>query len=434
MLESPSLSNQISWTKDGTAFCVFDPAELASSVLPRFFKHNNFQSLVRQLNIYGFHKVQNNFIPSVTSSSSRDGLTPAWEFRHEFFRRGRTDLLAKVTRNAGPQKMVLATGMVGSSTDESSKRGAGDDEDFDEDGGSVESDDREEGEAARGKRPRLQQPSRGEEEWASLPGRRPGSIGGSSDVWPADRFESYSGTYTREHPPPGSALAPQPVSRINPYDQPSPFPPAKVDPYRRASTSSSSYPPSFMTDRRPSIVSDTSYPSTSSHSTSSTLMQRLSELQQHVGALTEALAQEQREGQRFREVTAHVFGVVFNVLASLDLGAMTPELKAAESALAQLSWGRTQPPPSIPGGNRSPQYRPSSAPHPPPSHRSSPSASQPQLRPPPHNIAGERGGPSERKGSVASEQGQERAEDRGTGKLPSISSLLDVSGWGSRKS
>ena len=49
MLETPAYAEQIAWTKDGTAFCVYDPAELATNVLPMMFKHNNFQSLVRQV-------------------------------------------------------------------------------------------------------------------------------------------------------------------------------------------------------------------------------------------------------------------------------------------------------------------------------------------------------------------------------------------------
>lgn len=51
MLETPAYSEQIAWTKDGTAFCVYDPAELATNVLPMMFKHNNFQSLVRQVSL-----------------------------------------------------------------------------------------------------------------------------------------------------------------------------------------------------------------------------------------------------------------------------------------------------------------------------------------------------------------------------------------------
>ena len=47
------------WCDDAsrTGFVVLEPIELSSTYLPKFFKHNNFSSFVRQLNIYGFHKV-----------------------------------------------------------------------------------------------------------------------------------------------------------------------------------------------------------------------------------------------------------------------------------------------------------------------------------------------------------------------------------------
>jgi len=59
LVNDPATQHLVGWSVQHKclAFVVYDPVEFASSVLPRYFKHSNFCSFVRQLNIYGFHKI-----------------------------------------------------------------------------------------------------------------------------------------------------------------------------------------------------------------------------------------------------------------------------------------------------------------------------------------------------------------------------------------
>nr|XP_019003326.1 uncharacterized protein I203_04364 [Kwoniella mangroviensis CBS 8507]OCF66787.1 hypothetical protein I203_04364 [Kwoniella mangroviensis CBS 8507] len=80
----------IYWSAEGTTFTCPNPQEFAKVVLPRFFKHNNWQSFVRQLNMYSL--VNDIYTTSVDPQ--------AWEFRHNLFRRGEPHLLASIKRKS----------------------------------------------------------------------------------------------------------------------------------------------------------------------------------------------------------------------------------------------------------------------------------------------------------------------------------------------
>ena len=48
----------ISWNKEGTGIIIKNTIALCQSVLPKYYNHHNYSSFVRQLNLYGFHKIQ----------------------------------------------------------------------------------------------------------------------------------------------------------------------------------------------------------------------------------------------------------------------------------------------------------------------------------------------------------------------------------------
>ncbi|PWN90805.1 winged helix DNA-binding domain-containing protein, partial [Acaromyces ingoldii] len=92
MLEDDSIEDMIAWGPSGTVFSVANPAEFSRIVLPNWFKHSNWQSFVRQLNMYGFHKVNH------TYQGTPDDEIQVWEFKHPSFRRGEIHLLNDIKR------------------------------------------------------------------------------------------------------------------------------------------------------------------------------------------------------------------------------------------------------------------------------------------------------------------------------------------------
>jgi len=52
MVDDLSTNSIVSWSVSSKSFIVWNPPEFARDLLPRFFKHNNFSSFIRQLNTY----------------------------------------------------------------------------------------------------------------------------------------------------------------------------------------------------------------------------------------------------------------------------------------------------------------------------------------------------------------------------------------------
>ena len=112
MVGSPETDPWVHWNENGSSFIIPNSQALAAQVLGRHFKHNNFPSFVRQLNMYGFHKV-----PHLNHGVlQNDGLPEVWEFTNPYFRRDNPDDMRKIVRKKGEAEKARSAGRQQQST------------------------------------------------------------------------------------------------------------------------------------------------------------------------------------------------------------------------------------------------------------------------------------------------------------------------------
>ena len=95
ILENDEYKDIIHWDENGKNFIVQNLHDFTEKILPQYYKHNNYSSFIRQLNMYDFHKKK---------SSQNVHI-----FHHQNFIKDRKDLIKTIKRKSKKEKENISS-------------------------------------------------------------------------------------------------------------------------------------------------------------------------------------------------------------------------------------------------------------------------------------------------------------------------------------
>ena len=106
MVEGGDYGSIVGWTRQGTAFKIFDEVAFTSEVMPHFFKSTLYTTFMRQLHYHGFKAVKKSLqlqLPPIKLKGKEGMSLKKYEWMHPSFQQGQVLNIMAIPRCKSPR-------------------------------------------------------------------------------------------------------------------------------------------------------------------------------------------------------------------------------------------------------------------------------------------------------------------------------------------